>query len=266
MSFKCNAPNATPQRPESDPGVDRELLGEGGKNEQASSKNKRQKPPLDPMTFTNTYINILHTTQATEEAGKKPHAGEGAALLPCTGAGAGLLGPHPTRPLPAGQIQGWVLAATRSLLSLSPPLPSPGVLLCRELVCPVRGSSVGSFGSLRLLLHGTWLTALARPNLGKGKGERGAGGRLGTGSRHHRPPPDAKEACRRLHFFSATTAGVFRHRNPHVPGKRQPAQSVRATPEGPGVSASPPPVRVALQTFQAPPDVGEKTAFPWGCL
>jgi len=45
------------------------------------------------------------------------------------------------------------------LLSFSPPSP------VSDLVCPVWRSAVGGFGSLRLLLHGAGLVALARSSL-----------------------------------------------------------------------------------------------------
>lgn len=132
------------------------------------------KPHLGSITFTNTYINILHIT-ATQRGSRR-----------VTQRMAGWLQFSPQRCL-AEQLLFLIIQRMGSsfyflfslffcfllffllppLLSLSPPSP------VSDLVCPVWRSAIGGFGSLRLLLHGAGLVALARSTLEKGnKGER----------------------------------------------------------------------------------------------
>lgn len=110
-----------------------------------------QKPHLGSITFTNTYINILHTTATQRGSGRAPQKD-------------GWLQFSPHRRL-AEQLLFLLIVPGMGIdffFFQSPRLPP---FLVSVLVCPVWRSAIGGFGSLRLLLHGAWLIALARSTL-----------------------------------------------------------------------------------------------------
>lgn len=94
------------------------------------------------ITFTNTYINTLHTIVGL--GGRLPTEAQLTVMSQNSRKGARL--PE--------------MCSMCSLLPKSPPFPSQG------LVCPVRRVAVGGFGDLRLGLQGAGLAALTRATRG----------------------------------------------------------------------------------------------------